>query len=89
MKSATHKKGLARSLGEFFGHIARAVREPVARPPVLVRRNVEERRAPTAQGEILLRRTTIDEVLPPTPRARPQAAQPQPNQAKPNQGAKP
>ena len=70
--------GLMRNLGEFFGHIAKAIREdPDAPPPPPtdaaagdagsesdplrreVRREVHEAR----QGEFLLRRTMIDEVI--------------------------
>lgn len=61
-----------RSLGEFFGHISKAVTTPVEAPPPAgptqappnqVRRTVEERVAETPSGPIVLRRTVIDEVV--------------------------
>lgn len=64
-----------RSLGEFFGHIAHAVRTDPAKPaqaggadeaaPVdrqVVRRTVEEEERETARGKVTLRRTIIEEV---------------------------
>ena len=56
-------KSLMRSLGEFFGNIARGVTADV-RPakPQEVRRTVEEETRETPQGKITLRRTTIEEV---------------------------
>lgn len=53
-------KSLARALGEFVGHIARAVRHdptPAHRTETLRRDVVEE-----ARGNMVLRRTTIEEV---------------------------
>lgn len=55
------RKSLSRSLGEFFGHIARGVKGEVA-PPTEVRRTVEEETRDTAEGKITLRRTTIEEI---------------------------
>jgi hypothetical protein len=52
-------KSLMRSLGEFFGHIVRGVKQPVAPGPREVRRESEERSLP---GGVVLRRTTIEEV---------------------------
>jgi hypothetical protein len=49
-------KSLMRSLGEFFGHIAKAVRtNPNAR---VVRKSIEEE----TRGATVLRRTTIEEI---------------------------
>ncbi|MCC6661439.1 MAG: hypothetical protein IT437_11195 [Phycisphaerales bacterium] len=48
-----------RSLGEFFGHIARGVKQPVGPRVSGVRREVEERQLP---GGVTVRRTTIEEV---------------------------
>ncbi len=45
-----------RSLGEFFGHIARGVKTDPAKK--VVRKNVEEER----RGNVTLRRTTIEEI---------------------------
>lgn len=57
------RKSLSRSLGEFFGHIARGVKGEVAPPkPTEVRRTVEEETRDTADGKITLRRTTIEEI---------------------------
>ena len=56
-------KSLMRSLGEFFGHIARGVRSDVkGAKPQQVRRTVEEETRDTPEGKITLRRTTIEEV---------------------------
>jgi hypothetical protein len=55
MTDSNHKT-LMRSLGEFFGHIIRAVRTD-PRKKVVSRKIEEERR-----GSLTLRRTTIDEV---------------------------
>lgn len=49
-------KPLMRSLGEFFGHIVKAVRTDPKRR--VIRREVEEEQ----RGDITLRRTTIEEV---------------------------
>lgn len=64
------KKSIMRSLGEFFGHVSKAVKTPVdgprsasASPPSEVRRTVEERTAETPEGPVVLRRTVIDEVV--------------------------
>ena len=56
-------KSLMRSLGEFFGNIARGVTEPVGKAkPHEVKRTVEEETRQTPEGKITLRRTTIEEV---------------------------
>ena len=56
-------KTLMRSLGEFFGNIARGVKEPVGpSKPQEVKRTVEEETRDTPEGKITLRRTTIEEV---------------------------
>lgn len=56
------RKGLMRSLGEFVGHIGRAIRSDPAREKSEVRREteVEERRG--EEGRVILRRTTIEEM---------------------------
>lgn len=69
---APNDKSLARSLGQFFGHIFSSAAKPVGKPPQPtqppepqrheVRREVEHERVQTPQGEITLRRTTIEEV---------------------------
>jgi hypothetical protein len=45
-----------RSLGEFFGHIAKAVRTDPAKR--IARKTVDERQ----EGGMILRRTTIEEI---------------------------
>lgn len=67
-------KPLMRSLGEFFGHIAKGVRTDPAKPPApppaealppertIVRTTVQEHTAETPTGPVVLRRTVIDEV---------------------------
>jgi len=54
------RKSIARSLGEFFGHIVDGVRsDPAGEPKTReVNRVVEEH----DQGDVILRRTVIDEV---------------------------
>jgi hypothetical protein len=71
------KKTLMRSLGEFFGHVARGVTAPVKpkKPATtVVREQVEEARVETPAGPMTLRRRTIDEVeVPEVPRGKPRA----------------
>ncbi len=56
-------KSLMRSLGEFFGNIARGVTADVGKAkPQEVKRTVEEETRETPEGKITLRRTTIEEV---------------------------
>ncbi len=67
---APAEKSLMRSLGEFFGHISRAVKTDVTpdlRERLEVRRDVREAVADTPSGPIVLRRTTIDEIERPAP----------------------
>ncbi len=47
-----------RSLGEFVGHIARAVRRDPDRQRTVLNRTVEEEH----RGNVTLRRTTIEEI---------------------------
>lgn len=60
------EKSLMRSLGEFVGHIWRGVSAPVEPTPrkAEVRRTVEECEGVPGPGgeQVILRRTTIDEV---------------------------
>lgn len=76
------KKSLMRSLGEFFGHIAKGVTaKPSSVPgPTSVHTHVTEERGQSADGSVLLRRTTIEEIelLPPlsAPPANPGPGQP-------------
>lgn len=58
--STSGKKPLARSLGAFVGHIARAFRtDPTADSKrITVNKTVDEQ----DRGDVVLRRTTIDEV---------------------------
>ena len=59
------KKPLARSIGEFVGIIAEAVKTDVTAPkPVVVREEVHEARVETPEGPVTLRRRVIDEVVP-------------------------
>jgi hypothetical protein len=63
------EKSLARSLGEFVGHIAAAIRaEPSSSDRREVSRTVEERTVDTPRGTTTLRRTVIEEIeLPAAP----------------------
>ncbi|MAD19048.1 MAG: hypothetical protein CMJ52_02360 [Planctomycetaceae bacterium] len=52
-------KSIMRSLGEFVGHVARGIRtDPAAPKTTEVRREVETER----RGDVVLRRTTIEEI---------------------------
>ncbi|MFO0874493.1 MAG: hypothetical protein U0575_11050 [Phycisphaerales bacterium] len=52
------RKTIARSVGEFFGHLRRAIATDPARQAREVRRTVETE----ARGDVILRRTTIEEI---------------------------
>ena len=52
------KKPLMRSLGEFFGHIVKAVKTDPSKKQTVISKSVEEE----DHGNITLRRTTIDEI---------------------------
>ena len=57
--SSEPRKPLMRCLGEFFGNIAEGIRtNPEQGPRQEVSRTVEER----VEGDVTLRRTTIDEI---------------------------
>lgn len=58
--AAKNDKSLMRNLGEFFGHIVKGVKTDPAKPETMreVRREVEE----VDQGDMILRRTTIEEI---------------------------
>jgi hypothetical protein len=57
--AAARDKPLMRNIGEFFGHIVKAVRTPAdPREKRIVSKKVEEE----DRGDIVLRRTTIEEV---------------------------
>lgn len=59
------KKPLMRSLGEFFGHIARGFKSDVGGGEAQrreVSRSVEEERIATPRGTVTVRRTVIEEV---------------------------
>ena len=60
MNDSSSRKSIARSLGEFFGHVVHGVKSDPARSAVRreVNRVVEEQ----DQGDVILRRTVIDEV---------------------------
>lgn len=70
--SGQKKKPLMRLLGEFVGHVAHGVKaDPAKQVPTAgatheVRRETTEEMKETPAGQVVLRRTTIDEVvLPP------------------------
>ena len=64
--SGKEPKSIMRSLGEFVGHVAKGIRtDPSAPKTTEVRREVETER----HGDVVLRRTTIEEVeMPADPR---------------------
>ena len=53
---ASSPKPLMRSLGEFFGHIVKAVKSSPSR--TVVRKETEQE----DRGDVVLRRTTIEEI---------------------------
>ncbi|MBX3359700.1 MAG: hypothetical protein KF745_14870 [Phycisphaeraceae bacterium] len=56
------RKSIARSLGEFFGHIIKGAGADVSRDRKVVSQKVEEQTKDTPEGKVTLRRTTIEEV---------------------------
>lgn len=57
------KKSISRSLGEFFGHILRGAKTSVDdKGNEVLRREVKRTVEEEQQGDLVLRRTTIDEV---------------------------
>ena len=58
--ASTQKKSIMRCVGEFFGHVGRAIKtKPTGEGERReLKRTVEERQ----EGEVTLRRTTIEEV---------------------------
>ena len=75
-------KPLMRSLGEFFGHIAKGVKTDPSKPTAppaptpTTRATVEERVQETAQGKVILRRTIIEEVVMPDDKNSPPPTRP-------------
>ena len=61
-KPSPDSKPLMRSLGEFFGHVWKGVKSDPGPPRQVVRREVQEKTVATPGGEVVLRRTTVDEV---------------------------
>jgi hypothetical protein len=66
--TAPKKKPLMRLLGEFVGHVAQGVKADPAKPAATgnvheVRRETTEEVKETKQGQVVLRRTTIEEVV--------------------------
>lgn len=73
--STPKKKPLMRLLGEFVGHVAQGVKTDPAKPPHAPRgqppegtvhevsRETTEEVKETKQGQVVLRRTTIEEVV--------------------------
>lgn len=56
--ASTPDKPLMRCLGEFVGHIVKSVKADPTRSTREINRTVEERK----DGQVTLRRTTIDEI---------------------------
>lgn len=57
------EKTTMRHLGEFFGEVWKGIKADPA-PRAVSRTRVEERRVETPAGQVTLRRTIIEEVLP-------------------------
>jgi hypothetical protein len=58
MMATTPDKPLMRCLGEFVGHIVRSVKATPGKNKQVINRSVEEQ----TDGQVTLRRTTIDEI---------------------------
>ncbi len=56
------RKTLMRSLGEFVGHVAKAVKTDPAKQKREVRRETTVEERETSEGTVTLRRTTIEEI---------------------------
>ncbi len=56
--SRSKDKSLLRNLGEFFGHLYKAIRTDPAKKRVILKKTEEEEK----RGDITLRRTTIEEI---------------------------
>ena len=56
--SRSKDKSLLRNLGEFFGHVYKAIRTDPAKKRVILKKTEEEEK----RGDITLRRTTIEEM---------------------------
>ncbi|HLO41312.1 MAG TPA: hypothetical protein VK176_09835 [Phycisphaerales bacterium] len=61
MSDQGQPKSIARSLGEFFGHVIHGVKTDPARKVVKTSEEVEERTTPEGQ-KVILRRTIVEEV---------------------------
>lgn len=63
MADKRHQKSIARSLGEFVGHIWQGVTADASPDRREVRRTVDRDERTTPDGKkVILRRTTIDEI---------------------------
>ncbi len=61
--SAKRDKSIARSLGEFFGHVWHGgVKKDVSTPKQTVRRETQQHTQPAPGGSVTVRRTTIEEI---------------------------
>ncbi len=62
-KPTTDDKPIMRSLGEFFGHVWKAVtHDPTPTERREVSRRVEERTVENGEGKVTLRRTIVEEI---------------------------
>ncbi|MCC6426178.1 MAG: hypothetical protein IT435_05095 [Phycisphaerales bacterium] len=53
-------KSIARSLGQFFGHIFHGIKADPAKR--VVRKDVQTEERQTSMGKVVLRRTTVEEI---------------------------
>jgi len=59
----SEKKSISRSLGEFFGHILRGAKTNVDdKGNEIIRKEVKRTVEEEKRGDVVLRRTTIDEI---------------------------
>ncbi|CAG0980789.1 hypothetical protein PHYC_01752 [Phycisphaerales bacterium] len=58
-------KPLMRALGEFFGEVWKGVKTDPSKPGRVTRRRVEQRVEDTPDGKVILRRTTVEEIIVP------------------------
>lgn len=69
-------KSLARSLGEFFGHIYKGIKADTSEQAKRVSRRTEQETRDTPRGTVTIRRTIIEEVDLDTEHLRPKANDP-------------
>lgn len=63
--AGSNDKPLMRALGEFFGEVWKGVKTDPTKAGRVTRRKVEQCVEETPQGKVILRRTTVEEIIVP------------------------